>query len=64
MFTGLSADALGNLSVTVQNTSGGGGYYPLNAIVLEAVGAVIPEPSTLAIWSLGLLGLIGWRRRK
>jgi hypothetical protein len=26
--------------------------------------AVIPEPSTFLIWSLGLLGLIGWRRRK
>jgi len=24
----------------------------------------VPEPSTLAIWSLGLLGLIGWRRRR
>jgi len=26
--------------------------------------AVIPEPSTLAIWGLGLIGLIGWRRRR
>jgi len=25
---------------------------------------LIPEPSTFLIWSLGLLGLIGWRRRK
>ena len=25
---------------------------------------IIPEPSSLAIWGLGLLGLIGWRRRK
>ncbi len=23
---------------------------------------VVPEPSTLLIWALGLLGLIGWRR--
>jgi hypothetical protein len=28
------------------------------------VGVVVPEPSTLTIWSLGLLGLIGWRRRR
>jgi hypothetical protein len=27
-------------------------------------GDVVPEPSTLAIWGLGLLGLIGWRRRR
>ena len=26
--------------------------------------AVVPEPSTFLIWSLGLLGLIGWRRRR
>ncbi len=28
--------------------------------------AVIPEPSTLAIWALGLLGLglYGWRRKR
>ena len=26
--------------------------------------AVIPEPSALLVWSLGLLGLIGWRRRR
>jgi len=24
----------------------------------------IPEPSTLAIWALGLLTLFGWRRRR
>jgi hypothetical protein len=30
-----------------------------------AASEVIPEPSTLLIWSLGLLlGLIGWRRRR
>ena len=27
-------------------------------------GNVIPEPSTFLIWSVGLLGLIGWRRRR
>jgi len=32
--------------------------------VMEDIDTVIPEPSTLAIWGLGLLGLIGcWRRR-
>jgi len=25
---------------------------------------VIPEPSTLLIWALGLLGLIGFARRR
>jgi len=29
-----------------------------------AATGVIPEPSTFLIWSLGLLGLVGWRRRR
>ena len=32
--------------------------------VIGAGDTVIPEPSTFLIWSLGLLGLIGWRRRR
>ncbi len=64
VFTGLSPDALGNLSVTVQNTAGGGGYYPQNAIVLEAVGSAVPEPSTCILLALGGLGFIGYGRRK
>ena len=37
-------------------------FHRIDNVVLQ--GYVIPEPSTLAIWSLGLLGFIGWRRRK
>jgi len=37
-------------------------HHRIDNVVLQ--GYVIPEPSTLAIWSLGLLGFIGWRRRK
>ena len=33
-------------------------------VVAAAGGDNIPEPSTLLIWALGLLGLIGWRRRR
>jgi len=40
------------------------GYTGLHVQFSSANAAVIPEPSTLAIWSLGLLGLIGWRRRR
>ena len=65
VFTGVSPDALGNLSVTVQNTSGGNGYYPLNAIVLEAVGgAAIPEPATMLAVVLGVSGLGGYIRKR
>ena len=32
--------------------------------ITNAATTVIPEPSTLLIWALGLLVLIGWRRRK
>jgi len=35
-----------------------------DVVLTLASGVVVPEPSTLVIWSLGLLGLIGWRRRR
>jgi hypothetical protein len=35
----------------------------LDDVVVSRLQAV-PEPSTILIWSLGLLGLIGWRRRR
>jgi len=65
VFTGLSPNALGQINVTVRNIAAGGGYYPLNAIVLEAVATVIPEPSALLIWSLlaGLAVAVAWRRK-
>jgi len=31
---------------------------------IDVLGTVVPEPSTFLIWTLGLLGLIGWRRRR
>ena len=37
VFTGLSTDGAGNIAVTVENIEAGGGYYPLNAIVLESI---------------------------
>jgi len=64
VFTGLSPDSLGQIDVTVQNTSGGGGFYPLNAIVLEAVSTVIPEPCTFLIWSLLAGFALGAPRRR
>jgi len=36
--------------------------HRIDNVVLQ--GNVIPEPSTLLMWALGLLGFIGWRRRK
>ena len=33
-----------------------------NGMQITPAGPVIPEPSTLAIWALGLLGLLGWMR--
>ena len=60
VFTDLRPDANGNLSVIVQNEAGGGGYYPLNAIMLEAV----PEPGTwLLLLSALACGLLVRRRR-
>jgi len=45
--------------------SGPGNNTGLDGInVVGLVSTVIPEPSTLAIWGLGLLSLIGWRRRR
>ena len=64
VFAGLSPDAGGNLSVTVQGVSNI--YYPLNAIVLEAVAppTVIPEPVTMLAVVLGVSGLGGYIRKR
>jgi len=42
------------------------GYSEIDVVgeATPAAGPVIPEPSTLAIWALGLLGLLGCARRK
>jgi len=68
-------DALGVLNNPVASfgyvTFGGGGNGftgTLTSITYTGdnlvTPTVVPEPSTLLIWSLGLLGLIGWRRKR
>jgi hypothetical protein len=63
VFTGLIPNALGEIDVIVQNTAGGNGYYPLNAIVLEAEGE-IPEPATMVLLALSAASLAGYVRRR
>jgi hypothetical protein len=60
---GFTADAGGDLWT---GNSGGTSYQfsESTGVLSVLTSAVIPEPSTFLIWSLGLLGLIGWRRRR
>jgi len=64
VFTGISPNALGRLDVTVENDGSLNGYYPLNAIVLEAVAAPIPEPATMCALGLAVAGLGRYVRRR
>jgi len=59
---GVIADASGNLTYTWGKAAGG--YARHNGVQLVEVRSVIPEPSTLAIWGLGLLVMVGWRRSR
>jgi len=54
-----SADSLGNLDLQFTGTVQ---YSGIAAIIVSANNA-IPEPSTILLWSLGLLGF-GWFRRR
>jgi hypothetical protein len=49
-----------------QLTAGRDNNSVINAIIVEDLGPIIPEPSTLILAVLGLLGLssCGWRRRR
>jgi hypothetical protein len=60
IFSGLSTDGSGNIVVSLDSTQA----LSAQAIVLEANAGVIPEPSTLALAVLGLLGFIGCQRRR
>jgi len=48
----------------VLTDSGAVGYAGSNAVLTEFSVYTIPEPSTFALAALGLLGLLGWRRRR
>jgi hypothetical protein len=61
-FLGVSPDNTGTITITVSDPAYGNPI--ISGLLINAVPTVIPEPSTLAIWSLGLLGLIAWRRRR
>jgi len=51
---------------TITGIEVGGSGWDFGSLIdnLSVQGVLIPEPSTFLIWSLGLLGLIGWRRRR
>jgi len=40
------------------------GRVAVDTMVTAGAGQVVPEPSTFALAALGLLGLVGWRRRR
>ena len=58
-----NSDALGNLVINVNAPSSPG--VDIAGLAIEQ-GTVIPEPTTLLIWSLlaGLGVSLGWRRRR
>lgn len=59
-YTGISTGSAGDLVITVKANN----YVHLAAMRIDAW--VVPEPSTIALLSTGLLGLLccGWRRRR
>jgi len=63
-FVGNAGEAIGSLILRSTNSGGGGEGFGLDNV--QAGAASVPEPASLALWSiLGLTGGIGaWRRRK
>jgi hypothetical protein len=66
-YTTLSGGSLGIVDRLVFDGIGGSGGFVLDNLALnDSAGAVIPEPSTLILAGLGLLGVGGfqWRKRR
>ena len=55
------AAALVILALTIVAGNGGSGFH-LDSVEIGAYSAAVPEPSSVVLMSLGLVGLIGYRR--
>lgn len=62
VFSDLQLNANNQLVVRVQDV--GSVFYPLNAIVVQAVSNRVPEPSSLAVVAAALMSLVAVRRRQ
>lgn len=65
-YTTVNGLSLGTIDRLTFDGLGGGGGFVLDNLNLGLGSTVIPEPTTLAIWSLlGICGIgFGWRRRR
>lgn len=60
-----SSDPAGNSGVLQFDTTNDNGYFFLDDVTVTAVGAAAtPEPTSLALFGSGLLGVVGIARRK
>jgi hypothetical protein len=63
VFNDLQLNGSNQLVIRIQDE--GSTFYPLNAIVVQAVGRTsVPEPSVSLLLSIGLLGMLGLKRKK